>query len=103
MDRYRSMVRRIIDDTLKCMVGFEGDYRDRIRENIGLKLIDIVEEAIDRITPIVVMRKSNNLIYCRLCLKGPFTKRGLYLHLRRIHKEEIETKLLEEISRIIGI
>jgi hypothetical protein len=103
MDRYSTMVRMILDDALKCIVGFEGNYIDRVKQVVGSKLIDVVSEALDRVTPIIVMRKNNGLIYCRLCSKGPFTKRGLYLHLRRIHRDEIEAKLLEEISRIIGI
>ena len=101
MNRYRSMVKMMIDDALKSIVGFEGPHKERLKMIAGQKLERIVSEAIDRVTHIVVSRKRNGLIYCRLCSKGPFTKRGLYLHLRRIHRSEIEEKLLDEIARII--
>jgi hypothetical protein len=44
-----------------------------------------------------LVEESNNLLYCKICNRGPFTKKGLYLHLLRLHKDEIKAMLEEEL------
>jgi hypothetical protein len=56
-------------------------------------------EAIKR----VALRLHNvreGVIYCPLCGKGPFTKKGYYLHLIRIHNDEILNLVIEESEKI---
>ncbi len=36
---------------------------------------------------------------CGVCGRGPFTRRGLYLHLKRVHREAVESMVAEEVSR----
>ena len=36
---------------------------------------------------LVVTKKG--MLYCGICGRGPFTRRGLYLHLMRVHAEDI--------------
>lgn len=43
---------------------------------------------------------KGNVIYCPLCGRGPFTKKGYYLHLIRVHSEEILKMVIEESERI---
>ena len=38
--------------------------------------------------------------YCRLCGRGPFSKKGYYLHLRRVHYYEVITIVRDEIERV---
>ena len=42
-----------------------------------------------------------NTIYCELCGKGPFTRKGYYLHLIRVHSSEILSLVEEEAERIL--
>ncbi len=51
------------------------------RYPIMRKVVNIVA------SDIVVLHKG--LIRCKLCGKGPFTRRGFYLHLTRVHRSEI--------------
>ena len=46
-----------------------------------------------------ISEERNGLLWCRLCHKGSFTKRGLYLHLVRVHNYEIKTLIEEELRR----
>ncbi len=52
---------------------------------------------------LVALRLRNvkeGIIYCPLCGRGPFTKKGYYLHLIRIHNDEILKLVNEESERI---
>lgn len=40
---------------------------------------------------------------CRLCSRGPFTRKGYYLHLVRLHFQEILHRVLEESERIASL
>lgn len=52
--------------------------------------------------------ERNGLLYCGYCGKGPFTRIGLYLHIIRVHKRELEDTInrvymeLERASRMTG-
>jgi hypothetical protein len=60
-------------------------------------LDDVIEEVVESI------RYSNRgLLQCRLCMKGPYTPKGLYLHLRRKHLLEINHLTMEAIYRKAG-
>ncbi|QKR00498.1 hypothetical protein GWK48_09045 [Metallosphaera tengchongensis] len=48
-----------------------------------------------------LVTQQSTLLYCKLCNKGPFTKRGMFLHLTRMHHSEIKLLLEEEIKREI--
>ncbi len=56
---------------------------------------EVVEEASRELTVI----NEKGILRCGLCGKGPFTRKGLYLHIRRVHIDVVEEhvmKLLEE-------
>jgi len=81
-----------------------------IRRALGLPvddidLIDIVgstdypvmKRVVDSISSKLITEKNNHL-RCGLCGKGPFTKRGLYLHMMRIHFNDILGLVDEKIK-----
>jgi hypothetical protein len=37
------------------------------------------------------------ILYCSLCGKGPFTPKGLYLHIVRVHSTEVE-RIVDELA-----
>lgn len=57
------------------------------RYPIMRKVVNIVASNI------VVIQKG--LIRCGICGKGPFTRRGFYLHLTRVHRNEIISMITE--------
>ena len=38
---------------------------------------------------------------CRLCGKGPFTKKGLYLHLKRVHLDIVQEMVKRELEEYL--
>jgi len=46
-------------------------------------------EVIERVSFWFVERQNQNL-RCKLCSKGPFTRKGMYLHLVRLHRREVQ-------------
>lgn len=74
-------------------------------EALGFKLDARLREGISRslgeIAGTLVFKRGSSL-YCRLCNGGPYTKRGAYLHLSRIHSRDLEAMVREELDRIIS-
>jgi len=48
----------------------------------------------------IQLRSPEELSYCVICRKGPFTKRGYYLHLVRVHGGLIRQMIADEIKRL---
>ncbi len=62
----------------------------------------IAEEVI-RVVAEQLVYESGGLLRCQLCGKGPFTRKGLYLHLRRVHRKMIEELVRRELeAHILG-
>jgi hypothetical protein len=60
---------------------------------------DIAREIVKELAEQLVVSDSRGILRCGLCGKGPFTRKGLYLHLRRVHIDTVEDmakRLLEE-------
>lgn len=73
---------------------------EEIEKLVGLSSKVIAKKASQKVAFWLVDQKET-LLYCKLCGKGPFTKKGLYLHLTRLHKEEIKGMLMEELKNEI--
>ncbi|MCE4620864.1 MAG: hypothetical protein F7B95_00290 [Desulfurococcales archaeon] len=56
-------------------------------------------EAVKRVA-LRLSGMTGGVIYCSLCGKGPLTKKGYYLHLTRVHGEDILRLVNREIERI---
>ncbi|EHP70678.1 MAG: hypothetical protein RXS23_09715 [Metallosphaera yellowstonensis] len=67
---------------------------------MGFSGKDMGKRVVDRVS-FWIVTQENSLLYCRLCGKGPFTKRGTFLHLTRIHRSEIKLMLEEELRKEI--
>lgn len=59
-----------------------------LRTIVGTTRFELMKKVVDRITDTLVVEKGNHL-RCGLCGKGPFTRRGLFLHLIRVHRSDI--------------
>lgn len=59
---------------------------------------DAVMRASVIVSETIVRRGVNGLYYCRLCGRGPLSRKGLYLHIVRLHLEEVKRILEEEVA-----
>lgn len=50
----------------------------------------------------IQLRSQGEVSYCIICRRGPFTKRGYYLHLVRVHGSLIRQMIADEIKRLEG-
>ncbi|EZQ10796.1 MULTISPECIES: hypothetical protein [Acidianus] len=73
---------------------------DEVVKAVGFSSKSMAERVIDKVS-FWLSYENNHLLYCKLCNKGPFTKRGLFLHLTRLHRQEIKAMLEDEIKREI--
>ncbi|MEM3864027.1 MAG: hypothetical protein QW699_06015, partial [Metallosphaera sp.] len=67
---------------------------------VGFSSKEMAKRVVGRVS-LWLISQETNLLYCRLCTKGPFTKRGMFLHLTRMHHAEIKLLLEEEIKKEI--
>lgn len=54
-------------------------------------------EVVERLAKDLAEVDEKGILRCRVCGKGPFTRKGLYLHLRRVHSDII----IEEARRML--
>ena len=74
-----------------------------LASGLGLKCQQGVTLTTDQLYAIVDLARTiredrNGLIYCGICGLGSFTKRGFYLHLTRVHKDEIRMMLAARLA-----
>uniref|UniRef100_A0A7J3QDT4 Uncharacterized protein n=1 Tax=Ignisphaera aggregans TaxID=334771 RepID=A0A7J3QDT4_9CREN len=73
--------------------------RYNMEDLVAPSIAFIVDRSMEKIA-LSLVRKNGGL-WCNLCGKGPFTKRGLYLHLIRVHIKDIEFMVREEVKRVL--
>ncbi len=93
-----------MDEKLKLMVDTV------IRMASGIKVKPEAEEMfgdkeweIMRRVASEVRAEKKGLLYCGICGKGSFTRRGFYLHLKRTHKDEIATLIKYEMEEVMAV
>ena len=68
-------------------------------DTIPQSLRAAAEATVEEISGELAVTDSRGILRCGLCGKGPFTRKGLYLHLRRVHidvVEQIAKRVFEE-------
>jgi hypothetical protein len=66
-------------------------------DEIPLSLRGIAEGVVEVVAEQIAIDDGITL-RCKLCGKGPFTRKGLYLHLRRVHIDVIEDLVRQELE-----
>ena len=74
----------------------------RIRDDLLEGFSERELEAAKRVAELV-REERRGLVYCGICTKGSFTKRGFYLHLMRVHKEDIKILLEKELGELVAV
>ncbi len=92
---------KIVEYVARLAVGLPVDEGD-LRRISGSMLFPIVREAVGHVASEIVTTR-NGLLRCNICGKGPFTRRGLYLHLIRVHRYDIIGYVEDEYNRIVRI
>ncbi|MEM0173100.1 MAG: hypothetical protein QXV69_04715 [Sulfolobaceae archaeon] len=87
---------KLVDITAKFASKMEVEDEDIIKQ-VGVSMSKIAKVVIERVS-FWLVQENNNLLYCKLCNKGPFTKKGLYLHLSRVHRDEIRAIIEDELK-----
>ena len=74
----------------------------RIRDDLLEGVSERELEAAKRVAELI-REERKGLVYCGICAKGSFTKRGFYLHLMRVHKEDIKILLEKELGELVAV
>ena len=90
---------KLIDITAKVASKIKVDDKE-IERSVGISSFRIAKNSVEKVA-FWLSDSRNSVLYCKICNKGPFTKRGLYLHLTRIHRNEIKAMLEEELRNEI--
>ncbi|BAB65502.1 hypothetical protein STK_05070 [Sulfurisphaera tokodaii str. 7] len=90
---------KLVDITARVASKIKVEDRE-IEKAVGISSFNLAKKSVEKVA-FWLTESRNSLLYCKLCGKGPFTKRGLYLHLIRLHRNEIKTMLEEELKNEI--
>ena len=74
----------------------------RIRDELLEEVSERELEAARRVAELI-REERRGLVYCGICAKGSFTKRGFYLHLMRVHKEDVKVLLEKELAEAVVV
>ena len=92
-----------IDILSEKLIEFVARHASRIKYDqrklqiiTGQSLYPIAQDVIKAVSSEIV-RVNSGLLYCNICRKGPYTKRGMYLHLIRVHRYELKLMIEDEL------
>ncbi len=69
-------------------------------ENLPPSLRKPAREIIEHIASQLVLHDRDTL-RCKLCGRGPFTRKGLYLHIRRVHLDHVYQLARRELEEYL--
>jgi len=90
---------KLVDITARVASKIKVDDKE-IEKTVGISSFRIAKNSVEKVA-FWLSDSRNSVLYCKICNKGPFTKRGLYLHLIRMHRNEIKAMLEEELKNEI--
>ncbi len=76
--------------------------RYTLEDLVGSNLAPLIERSMEKLCAMVI-KSRNGALWCRLCDRGPFTRRGFYLHLIRVHMKDLEYMVEEELKRLLEV
>jgi|YelNatPaOPRAMG01_1025707.scaffolds.fasta_scaffold106062_1 hypothetical protein len=88
---------KLIDVVIRRAVGFK--IRNFRIKTSSSTFEQVVSKAIEATSKYLV-RKNGAQLYCNICSKGPYTRKGMYLHLLRTHKYEIKNMIREDLREL---
>ncbi len=97
--RFDALSERLIEFVARSASGIKVDH-NKLAVVAGHTLADKAASVVENLGKYIGI-KSGNRLKCRLCGRGLFTKRGMYLHLIRMHRYDIKNLIMEEFERIL--
>ena len=91
---YFNILDRLAEMVIRKAVGYENNIRDAL---FPQSLSSFIEHILETL-PMEIVEKEDNIYRCKLCGKGPFTRKGLYLHLKRVHIDQIIHMIKSELD-----
>jgi hypothetical protein len=85
---------KLVRFTAKKAAGFPADDIE-LERTVGSSEYLYMRRAVGLVSSRIIDDRDGH-IYCGICGRGPFTKRGFYLHLIRMHGEEIYDMIIKE-------
>lgn len=95
--RIDTISERLVEHVARSAAGISVSL-EKISYVVGSKRAQRVYEIVGSLGKRITVMQGNGTLYCGLCRKGPFTKRGLYLHLVRRHRYDIKQLIMNEIT-----
>lgn len=90
---------RLVDRAAEAAIRLALGYND------GLDVVrdyPLLVEAARAVAPKIA--SFDGVSYrCEVCGKGPFTRKGLYLHLRRVHMNQVRQMISEYVQRRLAL
>ncbi len=62
---------------------------------------EVAEKVIEEYKDSLIIIDENSIIRCKLCGRGPFTKKGFYLHAKRVHMETLKNIIREKLVTVL--
>jgi len=93
------MLPRIVELIARAAAGLKYDVKEYIASE---SIAAILDSLISELTKTIV-EENEGVIRCGLCGRGPFTRKGLYLHLKRVHARQIEELVLLELEHRVWV
>ena len=95
--RIDAISERLVEHVARSAAGISVSL-EKISYIVGGRRAQHIYDIIGSLGKRVTLVHSNGALYCGLCRKGPFTRRGLYLHLVRRHRYDIKQLIMNEIT-----
>lgn len=95
--RIDTISERLVEHVARSAAGISVSL-EKITYIVGGRRAQHVYDIVENLGRKIALVHSNGVLYCGLCRKGPFTKRGLYLHLVRRHRYDIKQLIMNEIT-----
>ncbi len=92
---YEVIMPRLVDCVARIASGISKKAPSEECPSLPKIAVEAVELVASRLAP-----QSAPALYCALCYKGPYTRKGYYLHLKRVHGSEIKEEISREIKRL---
>ncbi|HIQ10804.1 MAG TPA: hypothetical protein EYH26_02365 [Pyrodictium sp.] len=96
---FSNMLPRIVELVARAAAGLKYDVKEYVASE---SIAAILTSLIDELTKTIV-EEDEGVIRCGLCGRGPFTRKGLYLHLKRVHARQIEELVLSELEHRVWV
>lgn len=92
---YEALMPRLVDCVARIASGIARKAPSEECPSLPKMAVEAVELVANRLAP-----QAAPSLYCALCSRGPYTRKGYYLHLKRVHGNDIKEEISSEIKRL---